>query len=533
MRSAPAHIHTAADEELLDEPEHRRQLFGLRLDRWWSDLHDGLASVYRPDQAAELERRLVRAAAAAFRDRDPDLGLLDMRRTLDPAWFQDESMLGYAAYAERFAGDLGGIADRIPYLEELGITYLHLMPLLQPREGDSDGGYAVADYRRVRSDLGSMEDLRKLAADLRRSGISLVLDLVLNHVAAEHAWARAAEAGDQHYRDYFYVFPDRTEPDRYEATLPEVFPDFAPGSFSYSEELGGWVWTTFNTWQWDVNWANPDVFAEYADIILFLANAGVEVLRLDAIAFVWKRVGTNCQNQPEVHAITQALRAVARIACPAVLFKAEAIVAPQDLVHYLGQGSHHGKVSDIAYHNSLMVQIWSMLASRDATLAAHALRAIPPVPSTTTWVTYLRCHDDIGWAIDSADAAAVGLNGYWHQSFLSDYYSGSYPGSPARGLVFQANPEDRRSPDQRICSQPGRPGDGVAGRRCRRTRRRRRPALPRARHRAGLGRHPGDLDGRRDSDGERSRLGARIRPRDRQQVGAPAADGLVPGRPPS
>ncbi|MGS0685230.1 alpha-amylase family protein [Nakamurella sp. GG22] len=446
MQSAPAHIHTAADEELLDEPDHQRQLFGLRLDRWWSDLHDGLAAVYRPDQAAHLERRLVRAAAAAFRDRDPDLARLDMRRTLDPSWFQDESMLGYAAYAERFAGELGGIADRIGYLEELGVTYLHLMPLLQPREGDSDGGYAVADYRRVRRDLGSMEDLRKLAADLRRSGISLVMDLVLNHVAAEHAWAQAAQAGDQHYRDYFYVFPDRTEPDRYEATLPEVFPDFAPGSFSYSEELGGWVWTTFNTWQWDVNWANPDVFAEYADIILFLANAGVEVLRLDAIAFVWKRVGTNCQNQPEVHAITQALRAVARIACPAVLFKAEAIVAPQDLVHYLGQGSHHGKVSDIAYHNSLMVQIWSMLASRDATLAAHALRAIPPVPSTTTWVTYLRCHDDIGWAIDSADAAAVGLNGYWHQSFLSDYYSGSYPGSPARGLVFQANPEtgDRR-----------------------------------------------------------------------------------------
>jgi amylosucrase len=206
------------------------------------------------------------------------------------------------------------------------------------------------------------------------------------------------------------------------------------------------VWTTFNTWQWDVNWSNPDVFFEYADIITFLANAGVEVLRLDAIAFVWKRMGTNCQNQPEVHPITQALRAVARIACPAVLFKAEAIVAPQDLVHYLGQGAHHGKVSDIAYHNSLMVQIWSMLAARDATLAAHALRAIPPVPSSTTWVTYIRCHDDIGWAIDSADAAAVGLNGFRHQSFLSDYYSGIHPGSPARGLVFQANPEtgDRR-----------------------------------------------------------------------------------------
>jgi amylosucrase len=446
MRRAPAHLHNEADRVLATEPGHRKELFGLRLDRWWADLDDGLSAVYEHDQVDQLARRLVGLAAAAFRDRAPDLQRLDLERTLDPAWFQDESMLGYAAYAERFAGNLSGIAGKIGYLKELGVSYLHLMPLLEPREGDSDGGYAVADYRRVRSDLGTMDDLRKLATELRGDGISLVLDLVLNHVAEEHAWAAAAKKGDQRYRDYFYVFPDRTEPDRYEATLPEVFPDFAPGSFSYSAELDGWVWTTFNTWQWDVNWSNPDVFFEYADIILFLANAGVEVLRLDAIAFVWKRMGTNCQNQPEVHPITQALRAVARIACPAMLFKAEAIVAPQDLVHYLGQGAHHGKVSDIAYHNSLMVQIWSMLAAKDASLAAHALRAIPPVPSSTTWVTYIRCHDDIGWAIDADDAAAVGLNGFSHQSFLSDYYSGIYPGSPARGLVFQANPAtgDRR-----------------------------------------------------------------------------------------
>jgi amylosucrase len=150
-------------------------------------------------------------------------------------------------------------------------------------------------------------------------------------------------------------------------------------------------------------------------------------------------MGTNCQNQPEVHAITQALRAVARIAAPAATFKAEAIVAPADLVHYLGQGAHHGKVSDLAYHNSLMVQIWSMLAARDVRLAAHALRQLPPVPSTTAWITYLRCHDDIGWAIDDADAASVGLNGFEHRAFLSDYYSGVFPGSPAKGLVFQEN----------------------------------------------------------------------------------------------
>ncbi|HEY7816555.1 MAG TPA: alpha-amylase family protein [Nakamurella sp.] len=446
MRPAPPEMHAEAQQALAGRPPHQRELFELRLDRWWADLDDALTAVYGADRAVDLERRLVRMAATAFDARDPDLHRLDLQRTLDPGWFQDESMLGYACYTERFAGDLTAVIDKIDYLRELGVTYLHLMPLLQPRDGDNDGGYAVADYRRVRADLGTMDDLGKLAAELRAGGVSLVMDLVLNHVAAEHAWAQAARDGDQHYRDYFYIYPDRTEPDRYERTLPEVFPDFAPGSFTHSPELDGWVWTTFNTWQWDVNWTNPVVFAEYADIILFLANQGVQVLRLDAIAFVFKRLGTNCQNQPEVHAITQALRSLARIACPAVLFKAEAIVAPQDLVHYLGQGSHHGKVSDIAYHNSLMVHIWSMLAAQDATLAAHALRAIPPVPATTTWVTYARCHDDIGWAIDSADAAAVGLNGFEHQRFLSDYYAGLYPDSPARGLVFQENPDtgDRR-----------------------------------------------------------------------------------------
>ena len=238
-------------------------------------------------------------------------------------------MFGYACYTDRFAG-----RPRRPpragcdYLRDLGVSYLHLMPLLQPREGDNDGGYAVQDYRTVRADLGDVDDLRELASDLRGQGISLVLDLVLNHVAREHEWARRARAGESRYRDYFHVYADRVMPDAYERTLPEVFPDFAPGNFTWDDELDGWVWTTFNEWQWDVNWANPDVLVEYADIVLYLANLGVEVLRLDAIAFTWKRLGTNCQNQPEVHAVTQALRTVARIACPALAFKAEAIVGP-------------------------------------------------------------------------------------------------------------------------------------------------------------------------------------------------------------
>ncbi|MFW5474419.1 alpha-amylase family protein [Knoellia sp. CPCC 206450] len=417
-----------------------REMFTLRLERWWPDLHDALVSLHGTGAGA-LAEELVSLAAQAFRDRSPALRRRDLERILRPDWLQEPSMVGYAAYTERFAGNLRGVVAEIPYLRDLGVTYLHLMPLLQPREGDNDGGYAVADYRAVRPDLGDMDDLADLASALHEQGVSLVLDLVLNHVAREHDWAARARAGETAYREYFHVFSDRTLPDAYERTLPEVFPDFAPGSFTWDDELGGWVWTTFNEWQWDLNWANPAVLREFAAIILELANRGVDVFRLDAIAFMWKRMGTDCQGQPEVHAITQALRAITRIACPAVAFKAEAIVAPSKLLAYLGQGRYSGKVSDLAYHNSLMVQVWSMLATRDVRLAAHALERLPTKPTTSTWLTYLRCHDDIGWAIQDEDAAAVGLDGHAHRRFLTRWYAGDEWGSNADGLVFQYNPE--------------------------------------------------------------------------------------------
>ncbi|MCB8957055.1 MAG: alpha-amylase [Nocardioides sp.] len=420
------------------------ETLALRLDRWGADLRAAVAELY--DDPDDVARRLLEVAARRYAERPADLRLLDERRLLEPDWLQHPRMFGYACYADRFAGDLAGVGRQVDHLTDLGVTYLHLMPLLATREGDNDGGYAVADYRTVRPDLGTTDDLRDLATRLRERGISLVVDLVLNHVAREHPWAERARAGDASYRDRFLVFPDRELPDAYERTLPEVFPDFAPGSFTWDDDLEGWVWTTFNSWQWDLNWANPDVLVEIADVVLELANLGIEVFRLDAIAFVWKRLGTDCQNQPEVHAVTQALRAVARIAAPAVAFKAEAIVGPRDLVQYLGLGRHAGRVSDLAYHNSLMVQVWSMLATKTTTLTRQALGTLPPTPTTATWIGYVRCHDDIGWAVDDGDAAAVGLDGPLHRRFLSDWYAGEFPGSWSQGLVFQANPAtgDRR-----------------------------------------------------------------------------------------
>jgi amylosucrase len=442
----PPEVAAGARAALAAEPHHDREVFLTRLRRHWPDLLHGLSVAYGEAAAPLVAERAVAIALARFAGRSADLRLLDLRRHVEADWFQDPGMLGYAAYTERFGGTLRGVAERVSYLRELGVTYLHLMPLLAPRPRPNDGGYAVVDYRRVRADLGTMEDLADLARVMREHGISLTLDLVLNHVAAEHEWVRRARAGEERYRRYFHVFADRELPDAYERTLPEVFPDFAPGSFTWDDEIEGWVWTTFNTYQWDLNWHNADVFCEFADLICFLANHGVECLRLDAIAFLWKRMGTDCQNQPEVHALTSALRAVARLAAPALVFKAEAIVAPEQLAPYLGVGRYGGKVSDLAYHNSLMVQVWSSLATRDARLMTVALRRFPPKPTTTSWATYVRCHDDIGWAIDDADAGALGWGGYDHRRFLADFYAGEFPGSFARGLVFQHNPAtgDRR-----------------------------------------------------------------------------------------
>lgn len=446
-REAFERAAAAARPELDTLPERDRTMFALRLKRYWQDLFDGLALPYagREDFEAFLES-LSRLLAASYAARPEELRILDLERNLTPDWFQSEKRIGYVFYAERFAGDLDGVARRLDYLEELGANYVHMMPLLQSRPSPNDGGYAISDYHAVEPSLGTMDDLQELCALFRERGMSPCLDLVLNHCAREHEWARRARAGETEYEEMFYVFADRALPNEYERTLPEVFPETSPGNFTRLEETGKWVWTTFNDYQWDLNWSNPRVFLEMVGVLLALANRGVEIFRLDAVAFLWKRLGTNCQNLPEVHHLLKSLRACSRISAAAVVHKAEAITAPHELITYLGVHAHYGRESDLAYHNALMVHLWSSLASRDARLMAHVLGHFPDKPENTAWATYARGHDDIGWAITEEDAAAVGLDGHAHRTFLSDYYSGTYPGSHARGDVFEENPVtgDRR-----------------------------------------------------------------------------------------
>ena len=421
-------------------PLEEADAFGGRLEQLSFDILGPLGQVYGDvTDVGAFATDLVLDALRAAADRPAPLRRLDRRREIDPAWFQRSRMIGYVCYADRFAGSLPGVRQHLDYLAELGVTYLHLMPLLRPRPGENDGGYAVADYDTVDPRVGTMADLQALAADLHERGMVLCVDLVLNHTAREHQWARQALAGEPGYREMYLVYPDRTEPDAYERTLPEVFPALAPGSFTEVPDLG-WVWTSFHEYQWDLNYANPAVFRAMLGTMLALANRGIDVLRLDAAPFLWKRMGTDCQNQPEAHLLVQAFRALTRLAAPGLVLKAEAIVSPEMLVQYLGRHDQFRPECDLAYDNQLMVMLWSSLATRDVRLAERALSRRRPAPSSTSWVTYVRCHDDIGWAVSDADAAAVGLDGFSHRRFLSDFYSGAFPGSFARGARFQDNP---------------------------------------------------------------------------------------------
>jgi amylosucrase len=427
--------------------KYRQNQFFQRLEVYWEDLIRPLTHLYgHLDTFKPWLADTITRIGRAYAQRPNELHLLDEKRLLQPDWYQKSNMLGYVAYTDRFAGNLNGVASKIEYLDELDVTYLHLMPLLKPRPGANDGGYAVMDYRQVNAKLGSMKDLANLASQLRRSNISLCIDLVCNHTAKEHEWAQKARTGDTRYQDYYLMFPDRTLPDAYEETLREIFPDFKAGNFTYYDDLQKWVWTTFNEYQWDLNYHNPAVFTEMLEIMLYLANQGVEILRLDAVAFMWKRLGTDCENQPEAHLLLQAFRALSRLAAPGLLLKAEAIVSPPQLIPYLGRGVAANKECHLAYHNVLMVMLWSCLAERSAVLATKALQNMPLIPSGSSWVTYVRCHDDIGWAITEEDAAQVGLDGYAHRTFLSDFYTGRFPGTFAAGSTFQFNPKnnDRR-----------------------------------------------------------------------------------------
>jgi amylosucrase len=379
-----------------------------------------------PDHAAWLDA-LMADIGQLIAARPASLQALDAAREDDPAWFCTPTMLGYSAYVDQFGGNLRGVKERIPHLRDLGVTYLHLLPFLRPRAGENDGGFAVASFDEVDPRLGTMADLEDLTASLREAGISLCSDLILNHVADDHPWAQGAAAGNADLRAFFHVL-DRAGADAYERTLGQVFPQAAPGNFTHVPSMQGWVWTTFYPFQWDLNYANPAVFAAVAAALLRLANRGIDVFRLDSTAFLWKRLGTDCMNQPEAHLLLQALRAIVDIAAPGVLLKAEAIVPTRELPAYFGAAA--APECHLAYHSTLMTAGWAALAEEDASLVRAVAAATPALPAGASWLTYVRCHDDIGWKHLLAEAGGIE-----RLEAVAQFYNGG--ASYAAGTGFQ------------------------------------------------------------------------------------------------
>jgi len=438
--------------------------------------YDARYEIYTPDATSALRHlygdkesfpeilaRIMRIVRDAYLQRPEALKELDLRRSQRPDWFQQPDRIGYTAYVDRFAGTLKGVEQKISYLKELGVSYLHLLPLLKMRSGDNDGGFAVSSYTEVEPALGSMTDLSNLAERLRESDISLCVDFVLNHTAEDHQWAQRARAGDEHFKGFYYFYPDRELPDQYERALGDIFADTAPGNFTFIPERNEWVWTTFYPYQWDLNYSNPLVFEEMLKSILFLANKGIDVFRLDAAPYLWKRLGTNCLNQPEVFSIIRALRALTAIASPGVLLKAEAIVPSYKLVQYLGAGKHAGKECQLAYNTTLMTMIWSALAEGRAARLVSVLKSTPPLSSGASWLNYVRCHDDIGWGVLLEEKAGYGKREWRdHANFARAFYAGDADGSFADGENYQSHSTAGSTASLCGLEQAQQQGDGEA-----------------------------------------------------------------------
>ncbi len=374
-----------------------------------------------------------------FSSRPRELQLRDLEKVKGDSWYHSEKIVGMQLYVDHFNNDLSGLLDRLDYFENLGVNFLHLMPLMKRPKGENDGGYAVNSYTEVDPRYGSNEDLLLLTEALRARGIYLMLDFVINHTSNEFPWAKKAASGTKKYQDYYYTFPDREIPDAFEETLPEVFPVTAPGNFTYVEKMDRWVMTVFNTYQWDLNYTNPEVFQAMLTELVKLANLGVDMVRFDALAFLWKKIGTISQNLPEAHTLISLFKLCLQVVSPGVAVLAEAIVAPRDVLKYFGEGPLEGNECDLAYNATLMALIWNSVATKKTNLLYRNINGLPPKPESCAWINYIRCHDDIGLGFDDRYIYELGWDAGAHRSFLLDYFARNFPGSPSKGQVFMYN----------------------------------------------------------------------------------------------
>ena len=370
----------------------------------------------------------------------------DLEREKNPDWFRQKDMLGMMLYIDNFAGNIKGVSAKLPYLKECNVNCLHLMPFLDTPKGRSDGGYAVADFRKVRPDLGTMEDLSALADKCHKNGMNLCMDFVMNHTSEDHEWAKKARQGDGEYMSRYFFYNNREIPDEYEKTVPQVFPTTAPGNFTWLPDIGHYVMTTFYPYQWDLNYGNPRVFNEMMYNFLFLANQGMDVIRIDAVPYIWKELGTPCRNLKQVHTIVRMMRMIAEIVCPSVVLLGEVVMEPEKVVPYFG--TVEKPECHMLYNVTTMATTWNSIATRDIRLLKKQMDIVNSLPKQYTFLNYLRCHDDIGWGLDFATLKDWGMDEPAHKRYLNDFFTGKHPGSDSRGELYNDDPVTQ---DARFC----------------------------------------------------------------------------------
>ena len=420
------------------------RIFAERLGRHHDELRWLYMELYGND---DMFAELCDQMKWYYDQRNGKLKKLDARREAEGAWYRKRDMLGMMMYIDNFAGNIRGVEEKLSYLEKCHVNYVHLMPFLDSPKGRSDGGYAVADFRKVKPELGTMEDLARLAEKCHEKGISLCMDFVMNHTSEDHEWARKARQGDGEYMSRYFFYADPAIPREYEKTVPQVFPTTAPGNFTYLPEMGHYVMTTFYPYQWDLNYSNPRVFNEMMYNFLYLANQGMDIIRIDAVPYIWKQLGTNCRNLPQVHTIVRMMHKIGEIVCPGIVLLGEVVMEPKEVAPYFG--TVEKPECHMLYNVTTMATTWHTVATRDIRLLRRQMDVVCSLPREYTFLNYLRCHDDIGWGLDYASLREWGMEEVSHKKYLNDYFQGKTEGSVSRGELYN---EDPVTGDARFCA---------------------------------------------------------------------------------
>ena len=431
------------EQKMVRNVNNTEKIFAQRMEKHQDELRWLYMELYGNDA---MYAELCEQMHDYYSKRSTELRKRDIKKEKNPDWFKEKEMLGMMLYIDNFAGDLKGVERKLSYLKECNVNCIHLMPFLYTPKGKSDGGYAVADFRKVRPDLGTMKDLARLTEKCHENGMNVCMDFVMNHTSEEHEWAKRARAGEGEYMSRYFFYDNGDIPARYEETVPQVFPTTAPGNFTWLPEIGHYVLTTFYPYQWDLNYRNPRVFNEMMYNFLFLANQGMDIIRIDAVPYIWKELGTSCRNLKEVHTIVRMMRMIAEIVCPSVILLGEVVMEPEKVVPYFG--TVEKPECHMLYNVTTMATTWNSIATRDIRLLKKQMDIVSRLPKQYTFLNYLRCHDDIGWGLDFDTMKQWGMQEPSHKRYLNDYFTGKTEGSVSRGELYNDDPVTQ---DARFC----------------------------------------------------------------------------------